>query len=100
MLGYLQGTAQNWPPAAASLLLALVAGVAQAQVPAHITKALADPSRPAADLSRDAARKAGEIVAVDATGEGKDDTFTFEGARHASAIEVPVITAGTATGTE
>ena len=41
-----------------------------------------------------------EIVAVDATSEGKDDTFTFEGARHASAIEVPVITAGTATGTE
>ena len=26
MLGYLQGIAQNWPPAAASLLLALVAG--------------------------------------------------------------------------
>jgi len=38
--------------------------------------------------------KAGEIVAVDATGEGKDDTFTFEGAQHAAAIEVPVVTAG------
>ncbi|CAN7260360.1 ATP-dependent Clp protease ATP-binding subunit [Knoellia sp. LjRoot47] len=38
--------------------------------------------------------KAGEIVAVDATGEGKDDTFTFEGTAHAHAIEVPVVTAG------
>ena len=38
--------------------------------------------------------KAGEIVAVDATGEGKEDTFTFEGAQHAAAIEVPVVAAG------
>ncbi|KGN36222.1 ATP-dependent Clp protease ATP-binding subunit [Knoellia aerolata] len=43
--------------------------------------------------------KAGEIVAVDATGEGKDDTFTFAGARKAETIDVPVITAGTSTGT-
>ncbi|MDT0212654.1 ATP-dependent Clp protease ATP-binding subunit [Rothia sp. ARF10] len=38
--------------------------------------------------------KSGEIVAVDATGEGKDDSFTFEGTPHAHAIEVPVVTAG------
>ncbi|KGN37664.1 ATP-dependent Clp protease ATP-binding subunit [Knoellia subterranea] len=38
--------------------------------------------------------KSGEIVAVDATGEGKEDTFTFEGTQHAAAIEVPVVTAG------
>ncbi|MEO6020014.1 MAG: AAA family ATPase, partial [Knoellia sp.] len=38
--------------------------------------------------------KAGQIVAVDATGEGKDDTFIFEGAQHSGAIEVPVVTAG------
>ncbi|KRE42894.1 ATP-dependent Clp protease ATP-binding subunit [Knoellia sp. Soil729] len=38
--------------------------------------------------------KAGEIVAVDATGEGKDAIFTFEGAQHSGAIEVPVVTAG------
>lgn len=44
--------------------LALAASAAQAQVPAHITQALADKSRPATDVSRDAARKAGEIVAL------------------------------------
>ncbi|GGB87252.1 ATP-dependent Clp protease ATP-binding protein [Knoellia flava TL1] len=38
--------------------------------------------------------KSGEIVAVDATGEGKEDSFTFEGTPHAHAIEVPVVTAG------
>src|SRR5512139_4098625 len=38
--------------------------------------------------------KAGEIVAVDVTGEGKEATFTFEGTPHAHAIEVPVVTAG------
>ncbi|KGN30980.1 ATP-dependent Clp protease ATP-binding protein [Knoellia sinensis KCTC 19936] len=47
--------------------------------------------------------KSGEIVAVDATGEGKEDTFTFEGTAHSAAIEVPVVTAGSsappATGT-
>jgi ATP-dependent Clp protease ATP-binding subunit ClpC len=37
--------------------------------------------------------KAGEIVAVDATGESKDDTFTFEGTPHSQAIEVPVVAA-------
>jgi predicted methyltransferase len=46
------------------LALALVAGAAQAQVPAHITAALADKSRPASDVSRDSGRKAGEIVAL------------------------------------
>ncbi|MFC7490632.1 MULTISPECIES: ATP-dependent Clp protease ATP-binding subunit [unclassified Knoellia] len=38
--------------------------------------------------------KSGEIVAVDTTGEGKDDTFTFAGARKADIVEVPVVTAG------
>ena len=37
--------------------------------------------------------KSGEIVAVDATGEGKDDTFTFEGTPHSQSIEVPVVVA-------
>ncbi len=37
--------------------------------------------------------KAGEIVAVDATGEKKDDTFTFEGTPHSRGIEVPVVVA-------
>jgi ATP-dependent Clp protease ATP-binding subunit ClpC len=39
--------------------------------------------------------KAGEIVAVDATGEGKDDTFTFAGARKAEIVEVPVVAGAT-----
>ncbi|EAP98016.1 putative ATP-dependent Clp protease [Janibacter sp. HTCC2649] len=39
--------------------------------------------------------KAGEIVAVDATGEGKDDTFTFAGARKAEIVDVPVVAAAT-----
>ena len=37
--------------------------------------------------------KSGEIVTVDATGEGKDDTFTFEGTPHSQSIEVPVVVA-------
>ena len=37
--------------------------------------------------------KSGEIVTVDATGEGKEDTFTFEGTPHSQAIEVPVVVA-------
>ncbi|PIB93401.1 class I SAM-dependent methyltransferase [Caulobacter sp. FWC2] len=41
-----------------------VGGGAFAQVPANITKALADPSRPAADAARDAARHPGEVLAL------------------------------------
>ena len=37
--------------------------------------------------------KSGEIVAVDATGEEKDDTFTFEGTPHSRGIEIPVVVA-------
>ncbi len=37
--------------------------------------------------------KSGEIVAVDATGEGKDDTFTFQGTPHSRGIELPVVAA-------
>lgn len=51
----------------ASVLAALAlsaGGVASAQVPATIAKALADPSRPAADTARDAARHPGEILAL------------------------------------
>ncbi len=40
-----------------------VGGVAFAEVPANIAKAVADPSRPAADTARDAARHPGEILA-------------------------------------
>ncbi|WP_454761004.1 class I SAM-dependent methyltransferase [Caulobacter segnis] len=50
-----------------SVLAALafsVGGVAFAQVPANIAKAIADPSRPAADTARDAARHPGEILAL------------------------------------
>jgi predicted methyltransferase len=43
---------------------ALSVGGAFAQVPANITKALADPSRPAADSARDAARHPGEVLAL------------------------------------
>ena len=41
-----------------------VGGAAFAEVPANIAKALADPSRPAADVARDAARHPGEILAM------------------------------------
>ena len=41
-----------------------VSGSAFAEVPANITKALADPSRPAADTARDAARHPGEVLAL------------------------------------
>jgi predicted methyltransferase len=47
-----------------ALLAFGVGGVAFAQVPAHIAKALADPSRPAADTARDAGRHPGEILAL------------------------------------
>jgi len=39
-------------------------GGALAQVPANVEKALADPSRPAADTARDAARHPGEVLAL------------------------------------
>lgn len=47
-----------------------VGGGAFAQVPANITKALADPSRPAADTARDAARHPGEVLALAGVKEG------------------------------
>ena len=48
----------------AGVLAFSVSGIAFAQVPANITKALADPSRPAADTARDAARHPGEVLAL------------------------------------
>jgi ATP-dependent Clp protease ATP-binding subunit ClpC len=42
--------------------------------------------------------KSGEIVVVDATGEGKDDTFTFQGTPHPRGIELPVVAADAADG--
>lgn len=46
-------------------VLALGAGgAAFAEVPANIAKALADPSRPAAESARDAARHPGEVLAL------------------------------------
>lgn len=47
-----------------ALLALSVSGAAFAEVPANIAKALADPSRPAADSARDAARHPGEILAL------------------------------------
>lgn len=47
-----------------AVLALSVGGVAFAQVPANIVKAVADPSRPAADTARDAARHPGEILAL------------------------------------
>lgn len=47
----------------AAVLLASAAGVAHA-APADLAKALADPSRPAADVARDAARKPAELLAL------------------------------------
>lgn len=47
-----------------ALLAFSAGGVAFAEVPANIAKALADPSRPAADSARDAARHPGEILAL------------------------------------
>ena len=37
--------------------------------------------------------KSGEIVAVDASGETKDDSFTFQGTPHSRGIELPVVAA-------
>ena len=39
--------------------------------------------------------RAGEIVAVDATGEGKEAVFIFIGTPHANGLEIPLVTAGT-----
>lgn len=47
-----------------AVLALSVGGAAFAEVPAHITKALSDPARPAADTARDAARHPGEILAL------------------------------------
>jgi predicted methyltransferase len=51
-----------------SILAALAVGAlalpAHAQVPAHITAALADPARPATDTARDTTRHPGEILAL------------------------------------
>ena len=47
-----------------AILALSVGGAAFAQVPANIAKAVADPSRPAADSARDAARHPGEILAL------------------------------------
>lgn len=46
-----------------SALALSAAGLAAAQVPAALSKALADPARPAADTARDAARHPGELLA-------------------------------------
>lgn len=54
---------RNWMLAAAAAL-ALGASAAAAAVPPHITAALADKGRPAEDPAKDAARKAGETVAL------------------------------------
>ncbi len=48
--------------AAAAWLVAVPAGFAQS-LPAHVSTAVADPSRPAADKERDANRKPGEMLA-------------------------------------
>jgi len=48
---------------AIGVLALSVGGAAFAEVPAYIAKAVADPSRPAADTARDAARHPGEILA-------------------------------------
>jgi predicted methyltransferase len=48
---------------AVGVLAFSVSSVAFAEVPAYIAKAVADPSRPAADSARDAARHPGEILA-------------------------------------
>jgi len=37
--------------------------------------------------------KSGEIVAVDASGETKDDAFTFQGTPHSRGIDLPVVAA-------
>ena len=47
-----------------AVLAMSVGGAAFAEVPANIAKALADPSRPAADVARDASRHPGEILAM------------------------------------
>lgn len=54
---------RNWLLVAAAAL-ALGAGGAAAAVPPHIASALADKGRPAEDPAKDAARKAGETVAL------------------------------------
>ena len=38
--------------------------------------------------------EAGEIVAVDATGEGKDAEFTFKGAPKVGELDIPLVEAG------
>ena len=48
---------------AVSLSFALIGSTQAAPIPANITKALADPARPAADLARDATRYPGELLA-------------------------------------
>lgn len=56
---------RNWMlAAAAAMVLGAAAPAAQAQVPAHVTAALADKGRPAEDPAKDAGRKAGETVAL------------------------------------
>ena len=54
---------RNWMIPALSALV-LVGSAAFAAVPANISAALADKGRPAADVTRDAARKPGELLAL------------------------------------
>lgn len=60
---------KHWVSVLAVLALG-VSGGAFAQVSANITKALADPSRPAADTARDAARHPGEVLALAGVKDG------------------------------
>ena len=53
-----------------AVLALSVGGSAFAQIPANLAKALADPSRPAADTARDAARHPGEVLALAGVREG------------------------------
>jgi predicted methyltransferase len=50
-------------PIAAALAVGLAGAALAKGVPSHIAKALADKSRPEADVTRDAARKPGELLA-------------------------------------
>src|SRR4051812_17973111 len=57
-------TRRAWVSAVAALALSVgAAGAFAAALPANITAALADKSRPAADVERDAARHPGELLA-------------------------------------
>jgi len=83
-------------PLFAALSVGFAGAAVAAEVPAHIQAALADKARPAEDVSRDAARKPGELLAMgDIKPGGKVADFVIGGGYFTRILSAAVGPTGT-----